>query len=444
MNLFPQIQNNSMIAAAGILAIAIEIIGFVRGRSDKDQSASGRGEKTSGAGQEGVRLETQTNTAGNVNGPVLSGQFEGPVQVGDRITQNIQPHEKPPVPSQIPAPPKDFTGRSKEIDELLTGFEKGATITGLQGTGGIGKTALALVVAERLKAGFPDGQIFINLRGTSKNPMDPASAMAHVIRTYLGPDARLPEVEGELAGLYHSVLSGRKALLLLDNAASREQVEPLLPPLGCAVIVTSRNRFALPGLKAKELDVLPLEDAKKLLLEIADRIGGQAEELARLCGCLPIALRNAASVLAERHDLGVAEYLERLQEARNRVELVEASFSLSYDLLSPELQRLWSMLSVFPADFDREGATAVWALDPDSAAGSLSDLVKWSLVEFDPAMERYHLHDLARDYAASRLPDGEKAEAEERHAEYYRGVLSDSDEQYMKGGGEPPGRPGSL
>ncbi|MCK9405437.1 MAG: tetratricopeptide repeat-containing protein [Methanothrix sp.] len=187
-------------------------------------------------------------------------------------------------------------------------------------------------------------------------------------------------------------------------------------------------------MKPTDLDVLPLEDAKKLLLEIADRIGGQADELARLCGCLPIALRNAASVLAERKDLGVAEYLERLQEARNRVELVEASFGLSYDLLSPELRRLWSMLSVFPAGFDRVGATAVWAMDQDSAAGSLSDLVKWSLVEFDPAIERYRLHDLARDYAASRLQADEKAEAEEQHAEHYINMLSSSKELYKQGG----------
>ena len=98
-----------------------------------------------------------------------------------------------------------------------------------------------------------------------------------------------------------------------------------------------------------------------LLLDIADRIGSQAEELAKLCGCLPIALRNATYVLADRKDLGVAEYLERLQEARNRVDLVEASFGLSYDLLSPELRRLWCLLSVFPpgAGFDREGAAAV-------------------------------------------------------------------------------------
>jgi tetratricopeptide (TPR) repeat protein len=335
----------------------------------------------------------------------------------------------------LPAPPRDFTGRDEELQDLLGSFERGATITGLRGMGGIGKTALAYALAEKLAVRYPNGQILIELRGTSPEPMTAGEAMARVVRAY-HPEFKPPESEAELAGIYRSLLHDLRILLLLDNAASREQVEPLLPPPGCAVIVTSRNRFAMPGLKAKDLDVLPLEDAKKLLLDIADRIGSQAEELAKLCGCLPIALRNAAYVLADRKDLGVAEYLERLQEARNRVDLVEASFGLSYDLLSPELRRLWCLLSVFPpgAGFDREGAAAVWALDQDSAASSLSDLVKWSLVEFDPAIRRYRLHDLARDFADSRLPSREKGEAEERHAEHYRSVLSASDDLYMQGG----------
>ena len=134
--------------------------------------------------------------------------------------------------------------------------------------GGVGKTALALVLADRLKDRFPDGQLFLNMLGTSKSPLKPEDAMAHIIRSYRGVDAPLPEDLNGLSGLYHSVLSGKKALILLDNAASREQVEPLLPPAGSALLITSRNKFALAGLKEKDLDVLPLEDAKKLLLEI--------------------------------------------------------------------------------------------------------------------------------------------------------------------------------
>ncbi len=299
---------------------------------------------------------------------------------------------------------KTLLAEMEELNEILSNFERGATITGLRGMGGVGKTALALVLAERLKGRFPDGQIFLDMQGTSPKPLATAEAMVHVIRAYLGADARLPEDLNGLRGLYNSVLSGKKTLILLDNAASREQVEPLLPPAGSALLITSRNKFVLPGLKEKDLDVLPLEDAKKLLLEIAGRIGGHAEELAKLCGCLPLALRNAASALAEKKNLNVADYVERLKDARKRLDLVEASFSLSYELLTPELQRLWCLLSVFPADFDLAGAAAVWEMETDPAEEALGELVKWSLVDFLPSASgeggRYRLHDLARVFAA--------------------------------------------
>ncbi len=163
-------------------------------------------------------------------------------------------------PHQIPQPPRDFKGREEEIKDILSNFEKGATITGLRGMGGIGKTALALVLADRIKSQFPDGQIFVDMRGTSNNPelppLTPEEAMAQVIRAY-NPVDRLPENPNELRGLYLSVLAAKRALLLLDNAASGEQVEPLLPPAGCAVLITSRIKFALPGLVEKDLDILP-------------------------------------------------------------------------------------------------------------------------------------------------------------------------------------------
>jgi hypothetical protein len=237
--------------------------------------------------------------------------------------------------------------------------------------GGVGKTALALALTNRLKPRYPDGQLFIDLRGTSEPSLTVGEAMAHVIRSY-SPEAKLPERESELAGLYHSVMEGKRALILLDNAKDRQQVEPLLPPEGSALIITSRSKFCLPGLTKKDLDVLPLDDAQKLLLEISDRIGVEAENLAKLCSCLPIALRSAAYTLAERRDLEVGEYLNRLKDARKRLELVEATFSLSYELLTPELQRLWSMLSIFPIDFDRAGAAAVWEMKSDSVVDALN------------------------------------------------------------------------
>ena len=222
------------------------------------------------------------------------------------LNQKILP-KNPPLQRSFPTkshrPRVTSKAAKKRSADILSNFEKGATITGLRGMGGVGKTALALVLADKIKSQFPDGQIFIDMRGTSNNPelppLTPDEAMAQVIRAY-NPADRLPENSNELRGLYLSILAGKRALLLLDNAASGEQVEPLLPPAGCAVIITSRIKFALPGLAEKDLDILPLDKACELLLEIAPRIGDWAEELAKLCGRLPIALRNAASALAEK------------------------------------------------------------------------------------------------------------------------------------------------
>src|SRR5439155_27369016 len=115
----------------------------------------------------------------------------------------------------------------------------GATISGLQGLGGVGKTTLALKLAEQLTPHYPDAQFYLDLKGVSPQPLSAAEAMAHVIRAY-HPTAKLPEAEAEVRGLYQSVLHGQCALLLMDNAASREQVEPLIPPAHCALLVTSR------------------------------------------------------------------------------------------------------------------------------------------------------------------------------------------------------------
>ena len=345
------------------------------------------------------------------------------------------------VPRQIPPPPRDFKGREHDISDILSSFEKGAAITGVRGMGGVGKTALALKLAERIKDGFPDGQIFIDMRGTSTNPnlpaLKPEEAMAHVIRAYNLTD-RLPDNVNEMRGSYHSILTGKRILLLLDNASDAAQVEPLLPPAGCSVIITSRLKFTLPGLAEKDLDILPAEEARQLLLEIAPRIGSRADDLAKLCGYLPLALRNAASALAEKKDLKVSEYELRLKDKVARLELVKGSFSLSYDLLSPARKKQWSRLSVFPEDFDRNAATAVLKMAPGASSDALSDLVCWSLLDYVPTAGsedgRYKLHDLARLFAESYLQGAELADAKQKHANHYSKVLSKASSFYDKGG----------
>src|SRR6185295_5315675 len=171
---------------------------------------------------------------------------------------------------QLPSPPADFTGREEDLAALRSALGQGgaSAIFGLRGMGGIGKTVLALKLAEDLTPAYPDAQLYLDLKGVDPQPLTAAQAMAHVVRS-CHPEAWLPESEAELAGLYRSVLHGKRTLLLMDNAARRDQVEPLLPPKGSLLLVTSRFHFTLPGLFARDLDELSAEDARILLLKIA-------------------------------------------------------------------------------------------------------------------------------------------------------------------------------
>jgi len=339
-----------------------------------------------------------------------------------------------PRPFQLPPPPGDFTGREEELAALCQAIEQGGvTISGLRGMGGIGKTALALKLAAQSTPRYPDAQIYLDLKGTGPMPLTPGQAMAHVVRAYR-PTERLPESEAELGGLYRSVLHGQRAVLLMDNASGAAQVEPLIPPPSCLLLVTSRQRFTLPGMRAINLDTLPPADARNFLLRMAGRIGDYAGQMARLCGYLPLALRLAGSALARQEDLRPAEYVRRLEDRQTRLGLVEASLSLSYDLLGEGLQRQWALLAVFPGTFERGGAAAVWGLEADCAQDGLSELLCYSLVEWDAEAERYRLHDLARVFAESRLGEAERASGRERHAGHYQMVCRAADALYARGG----------
>jgi tetratricopeptide (TPR) repeat protein len=343
---------------------------------------------------------------------------------------------------QLRAPVGDFVGREKEIETLINALrrESRACITGISGMGGIGKTELALLVAERLRDDYPDAQFFINLQGTDANPRSPQDAMAICVRAFLGPEAKLPEDSEQLSHLYRSQLSGKRVLLLLDNAANSAQVRPLLPPTGCAVLVTSRQSVALPGMAPLTLHPFTEKEARQLLLEIAPRAEPAAEQICKLCGYLPLALRAAGSLLAITADLDPVDYAAQLQDERSRLERigtegveidVAASFNLSYARLTPETARVFRLLSVFPATFDAAAEEVVCA---DAEHVQLSDLVRRSLVLYDENTKRYRLHDLARLFADAKLITQERAVGQKQFATHYKDVLASAKQLYLEGG----------
>src|SRR5262249_40566313 len=155
-------------------------------------------------------------------------------------------------------------------------------------------TELALLVADLLRDDYPDAQLFIEMRGTDERPLAPAEALASCIRSFLGSEAGLPDRVDDLTRLYLSVLSGKRALVLLDNAADGEHVRLLVPPQGSALLVTSRLTITLPGLVRIMLDQLNPEEASALLRQIAPRVTLEtASRICHLCGCLPLAIRAA-------------------------------------------------------------------------------------------------------------------------------------------------------
>lgn len=387
-----------------------------------------------------------SNTGDVNNSTIVTGykNFVGNEIDGDNVGRdkiiNIHP---PPLSStvgtltqihEVPPPPADFTGREDELKELLASIEiGGVTISGLQGMGGIGKTALALKLVELLKPRYPDAQFFLDLKGASTQPLTVAEALAHIVRAY-HPTAKLPDTENELRGLYLSVLDGQRALLLMDNVASAEQVEPLIPPVGSLLLVTSRQHFTVPGLTAKNLDTLSVADARDLLLTIAPRIRTQADEIAALCGYLPLALRLAAATLVKYRNLSPADYVRRLRDQQERLQLIDASLSLSYELLSEEMRERWRWLAVFPDTFVDDAAATVWEVEVEHTKHILGELMAASLVEWNETSDRYSLHDLARLFAEAKLSAEERVVGRKRFATHYKNVLAAADELYLEGG----------
>jgi len=343
-------------------------------------------------------------------------------------------------PAELPRDVRGFAGRAETL--ALLDAQLAATVAAgspmsdvwvLNGIAGVGKTALALHWAHGAREHFPDGQLYVNLRGfdADREPMEPAVALAQLLRA-LGADPQgIPSEVDEQAGLYRSTLADKRVLLVLDNARDASQVLPLLPPTG-TVLVTSRNRLgdliAETGARSLPLTVLPLEESRALLTGVlgATRVNAESEavdELARLCGHLPLALRIAAANVSTSLEPRIADMAAELAKGDPLAVLtvdgaeesaVTRAFAVSYETLAPELRRLFRLLGLMAGpDFTPVSAAAL-AGDPiGDVTRRLQRLAAAHLVEQHVA-GRFRFHDLVRDYAVQRADTDESADERAR------------------------------
>jgi DNA-binding SARP family transcriptional activator/tetratricopeptide (TPR) repeat protein len=337
----------------------------------------------------------------------------------------------PARPTQLPADLPAFTGRAAELDELLAtalGTDRDtnrdadpdtatAVLATIDGMAGVGKTAFATHAGHRLAPHFPDGQLFIDLHGYTHNvtPVEPADALDRLLRTLGVPGEQIPPHLDDRAALWRTTLTGRRMLVLLDNAADEDQVRPLLPGAGASLVLVT-SRATLSGLDPAcplTLDILPTADARTLFTSTAGtaRLDGQplepVEQIVELCGRLPLALRIAGARLRARPGWTTTHLAERLRDRRQRLrELdpgqrgVTAAIDLSYQHLTAGQQRLYRLLGLHPgADLDIHAAAALAGSDLSQAEQVLDELVDAHLLA-EPTPRRYRFHDLLRAHAA--------------------------------------------
>ncbi|MET9757744.1 BTAD domain-containing putative transcriptional regulator [Streptomyces sp. NPDC006372] len=352
------------------------------------------------------------------------------------------------APAELPHDVVGFSGRAEALARLSTLLDahpgEAVALSVISGAAGVGKTALAIHVAHRARDRFPDGQLYVDLRGYDHEsaPVTPREALGQLLRSLGLTPQQIPSDPDEQARRYRSLLDGRRMLIVLDNAASVRQVRPLLPGSPtCRVLVTSRQRLtglvAHNGAEPLRLDALAPQEARELLAAVLgeQRVAAEpeaAEELSRRCGRLPLALRVAAAqLLADRcrrladlaAELAAGNRLATLELDDDRSSAVRAAFDLSYRALAPDAARLFRLLGLVPGpDITRPAAAALLGTSESVAGPLLTTLTTAHLIE-SPAHDRYRFHDLLRDYARERAtaeePPASRAAAEERlHTSY--------------------------
>jgi len=350
------------------------------------------------------------------------------------------------VPAQLPHGIPDFTNREAELSRLTALMSRsnddtgtGVVIMAISGTAGVGKSALAMHWAHLVRDLFPDGQLYVNLRGfgPAGSAVEPAEAIYGFLEAFGVPSERIPVDIDARAALYRSLLVGSRVLVVLDNAHDVDQVRPLLPGSpGCVVVVTSRNQLmslvAADGAHPVEVDLLADTQARHLLTRRLgrDRVAGEpspVDEIIEACAGLPLALAVAAAHAAANSRLPLSALAGALRETHGRLDAldggdqytdVRAVFSWSYQALGPPTARLFRLLGLHAGpDITTAAAASLAGVPLAQARRELANLVRAHLLtEVSPG--RFALHDLLREYANELTLIYDTAE--ERHLAVHR------------------------
>ena len=374
------------------------------------------------------------------------GQAVAPADGAVRLTG--QPSGPPVVPRQLPGAVRQFIGRADELKALASLLEdRGkvagtAVITALCGMGGVGKTALAVYWAHQVAGAFPDGQLYVDLRGFSPDgaPVTPVGAVRGFLDALGVPSSRVPASAEAQFALYRSLIADKRLLVVLDNARDAAQLRPLLPgSASCVALVTSRRRLtslaAAEGAHILNVDVFAPPDARELL---ARRLGAQrsetqadaVDELVELCAGLPLALSIAAARAAGSQDrlVGVVEDLRRERDrlaalnAGDLVTDVRAVFSWSFRELDDPAAWMFRVLGLHPGPgISVPAAASLVGCPPDEARRALEELTAANLLTAS-SPGRYGMHDLLLSYAVEQardLPETDRQAATRRMLDYY-------------------------
>ncbi len=410
----------------------------------------------------------------NLTGPAATlfvAAARGRIPAADVLAGREEMHSAAPAAAATRTLPRDvgsFTGRGPELARLMDVAADAAAGTGggvvrifvIGGMAGIGKTTFAVHAAHLVGPGFPDGQLFLPLHAHTpgQRPVDPADALESLLLTAGVSAQQIPPGAEARAARWRDHLAGKKILLLLDDAASHEQVRPLLPgTAGSLVLVTSRRHLtALDDAVAIGLDTLSPGEAADLLAVLASRPAlrdhdAAAGEITRLCGYLPLAIGMLARQL-HHHPAWTAEHVAAdLAAARDRLELMQAenlsvaaAFDLSYQDLTGGQQRLFVSLGLHPGtEIDAYAAAALDGTSLNHARWNLAGLYDHHLIT-EPARGRYRLHDLIREHAR-RLAAADPGLAADRLLDYYLHTAATAGRQIATrtaaGSGPLPGRP---